>query len=120
MAIAAAITATTRRRPRTVATSSARREVEVANEMDLRIEMDAGAGEDQILDLRDELDDVGCLRPVGGNDEVRVLRRDHRATNGQILATGFLDQPGGVISGRVLEDAPAVRLGQRLRAPPPL
>src|SRR6266545_1079108 len=120
MATAAAITVRTRRRPRTAPASSARREVEVANEVNLRIEMDAGPGLNQILHLRDELDDVGCLRSLGGDDEVRVLGRDHCSAHRQALAACFLDQPGSVISGRVLEDAPAVRLGQRLRAPPPL
>jgi len=46
----------------------------VANKVDLRIEMDAGPGLDQNLHLRDELDDVGCPRSLGGNDEVRVFR----------------------------------------------
>ena len=55
--------------------------VQVANEMHLRFETDAERARDDDPGLRDELDDVGGARPLGGNDEVRVLRRDRGAAD---------------------------------------
>ena len=54
------------------------------------------------------------------DDEVRVLLGDPRPADPETLRSRRLDQPGGVVAVGVLEDRPAVRLGERLRPPAPL
>src|SRR5205085_8122182 len=99
---------------------SCRRRIEVPNKAHLRFETDVEAGRDEVLHLSDELEHVGGLSALRRDDEVRVLLGDARAADRQLLATRVLDQAGRVIPGRVDEDAPAVRLGERLGSSPPL
>src|SRR5206468_3237202 len=94
--------------------------IEAPHEPDLGLEPHAGRGGDPVLDHSDQRGYVGRGRTRTGDYEVRVLARDGRATDPRSLEPCSFDQGRRVLSRRVREDAAAVRLGERLRAPPPL
>src|SRR5919106_1834910 len=95
-------------------------EVEIANEMDLRFEQHTRMRQDALTDGLDQLQDVRGGRPVARDDEVRVLFGHRRATHRHPPPPGLLDQARRAVGWRVLEDAAAVLLGERLRSPAPL
>src|SRR5918999_4713075 len=57
--------------------------------------------------------------PLGGHNEIGMLLRNLGSPHDEPFGAGGLDEPGRVISGRVLEDAAAVWFGQRLGRSPP-
>src|SRR4029453_13316757 len=57
---------------------------------------------------------------VERDDEVRVVGRDGGEAETKALGSRLLDQTGGVVTERILEDAPAVGFGERLRPTAPI
>src|SRR6266511_2688792 len=98
---------------------SARDRVEAANEMHLRLEADAVAVRDLLLDPADEGHHVRRAGARPGHDEVRVLLRHRGATLRGALQPEVLDHLRRMPALGVLEHAAAVRLGQRLGPAPP-
>src|SRR5918992_1163379 len=104
----------------TAAMRTRRSAIDLTDHVHLRLELDAVSVVDPLSDDLHQPVDVASGGSRTGHDEVGVLLRDPGAAHRHLLASHALDEPGGVIAGGVLEDAPAVRFGQRLRGPPPL
>ncbi len=100
---------------------SARREIEVANRdaPPVPVGRRIGPRPRPVPSLMSSTT-LGGARTLRCHDEVRVFRRDRRTADGQSLEPCLVYQARGVIAGRILEDAPAVRLGEGLRAPTPV
>src|SRR6185503_13355683 len=89
------------------------------HDADLADQSDPGARFDRRLHMVDERLDVVSGRATRVHDEIRVLRRHQRATDGEALEAACFDEPRGVVAHRVAKDAAGVRLVQGLRGHAP-
>ena len=80
---------------------------------------DPGLGLDPPLDHVDQRLDIGRRRARLRDDEVGVLAGDAGAADARSLEARGIDQRGRVTARRVREDAPTVRLRDRLRLAAP-
>src|SRR5579864_1825629 len=94
--------------------------LELADQLQLGLELDPRILAHHPLDLAEQGIDVVRAGVVFRHDEIGVDLADARATDLHTLPADLLDEPRGVIARRVLEDAAAVRKVERLRSPPPL
>ena len=82
---------------------------------DLALEVDVERAAHGIVSDLDKGEHVGRSRVVDVDDEVGVLRGDLRATDAVPFQSGRLDEPAGLVVGRVLEDTPEAANAVRLR-----
>src|SRR5207302_10449599 len=85
-----------------------------ADQLDLGNELHLELLQHLSLGQGHERADVAGLRGAGVDDEVRVLRADHRAADRPALEARGLDEPPREVARRVAEDRSGVRLRQRL------
>src|SRR5574338_248328 len=88
----------------------------IADELDLVLQVDAEPlGDGPAHVIPDGAHVGGSPGPPVGDDEVRVQRAHLGRADAMALQAGGVDEPPGMVAGRVAEDAARVLVGQWLR-----